>query len=261
MAKISDVLGKKDDAADFSKEAEFVKKQINDLLFNKTTGHYRDGLESEHESLHGNMFPLVFGLVPKKYKRGVIDYIKSRRMACSVYGAQFLIEALYLENEDEYALKLLSGTGERSWYNMLRSGSTICMEAWDDKYKPNQDWNHVWGAAPVNLIPRGLFGIVPLEPGFRKFRIKPQPGNLEWGKIKVPTIIGDIDAFFQNNPDDSFAMQVGIPVNSVAEMHIPCVSEKHIVTLDGVRQKMPDREGFMKIDVGSGQHEIIVERK
>lgn len=261
MAKISDVLGKKDDSAEFSKEAEFVKKQINDLLFNKTTGHYRDGIESEHESLHGNMFPLAFGIVPEENRRSVIDYIKSRRMACSVYGAQFLIDALYQENEGEYALKLLSSTGERSWYNMLRAGSTICMEAWDDKYKPNQDWNHIWGAAPANLIPRGLFGIVPLEPGFGKFCIKPQPGNLEWGKIKVPTIKGDIDVSFQNNSGNKFAMQVNIPANSEAEVHIPCISKKHIVTFDGVRQKMPVRDGFMKIDVGSGQHEIIVKRK
>jgi len=34
------------------------------------------------------MFPLAFGLVPEAYKKSVGEYIKSRGMACSVYGAQ-----------------------------------------------------------------------------------------------------------------------------------------------------------------------------
>jgi hypothetical protein len=26
------------------------------------------------------------------------------------------------------------------------------MEAWDNKYKVNQDWNHIWGTAAGNVI-------------------------------------------------------------------------------------------------------------
>lgn len=39
---------------------------------------------------------------------------------------------------------------------MIDQGSTITMEAWSLKAKPNQDWNHAWGAAPANLLPRYL---------------------------------------------------------------------------------------------------------
>ncbi len=28
---------------------------------------------------------------------------------------------------------------------MVDTGATITWEAWDQKYKPNQDWNHAWG--------------------------------------------------------------------------------------------------------------------
>ena len=41
---------------------------------------------------------------------------------------------------------------------MVESGTTITWEAWDQKYKPNQDWNHAWGAAPANLLPRFVLG-------------------------------------------------------------------------------------------------------
>lgn len=40
-------------------------------------------------------------LVPVERKRAVIDFVKSRGMACSVYGAQHLLEGLYMNGEGE----------------------------------------------------------------------------------------------------------------------------------------------------------------
>ena len=107
------------------------------------------------------------------------------------------------------------------------------MEAWDPKYKPNQDWNHAWGAAPGNLIPRKLMGIEPLEPGFRKIRIKPQPGSLESAEIKHPTIRGDVAVTFINHPGESFWLEVTVPANTTAEVHLPLFSKQQILHMDG----------------------------
>ena len=62
-------------------------------------------------------------------------------MACSVYGAQYLLEGLYFAGEADYALELMTSTSDRSWWNMIQSGSTMTMEAWDIKYKPNSAMN------------------------------------------------------------------------------------------------------------------------
>ena len=122
----------------------------------------------------------------------MVDFIKSRGMACSVYGAQFLLEALYEAGEADYAFSLLTDQSVRSWYNMIRVGSTITLEAWDDSFKPNQDWNHLWGAAPGNIIPFRLMGVQPLEPGFARVRIHPQPGPLRRADLTLPTCRGPI---------------------------------------------------------------------
>lgn len=254
MEKIAETIGRESDKKYWAKEANKMKNQFNRLLFNDKTGHYKDGVETDHESLHGNMFPLAFGLVPENRKKAVIDFIKERRMACSVYGAQFLLDALYGAEEADYALALLTSTGERSWYNMARAGSTITMEAWDDKYKPNQDWNHIWGAAPANLIPRGLFGIEPTEPGFSRFKVKPQPASLEWAKLTLPTIKGDIAASFENVPGKSFNMTLRIPANTKADIEIPRVSEKCHLTLNGKQLKTP--KGRISVTLGSGEYVI-----
>lgn len=41
------------------------------------------------------MFPIVFSLVPPQYQPRIADYLVSRGMDCSVYAAQFLLDALY----------------------------------------------------------------------------------------------------------------------------------------------------------------------
>ena len=258
MAQIAKALGKQEDALFYKAEARRIYKQFNHLLFNRKTGHYRDGVGTDHESLHGNMFPLAFGLVPQKYKAEVLRYVKSRRMACSVYGAQFLLDALYDAGAGDYALSLLSSRGERSWYNMLRKGSTITLEAWDEKYKPNLDWNHVWGAAPANLVTRGLFGIVPLEPGFRKFRIKPQAGNLEWAQIRVPSIIGEIAAAFRSTPGKSFTLEVTIPANTEAEVWLPLITKTPTLVVDGKDLRPTKEDGHIKLLLTSGKHTLEV---
>jgi hypothetical protein len=122
----------------------------------------------------------------------VVEFIKSRGMACSVYPAQFLLEALFENGEAEYAIALMASGSERSWRHMLDFGSTITTEAWDIKFKSNMDWNHAWGAAPANVIPRYVLGVRSLEPGFTKALVAPQPGKLEHVEGVVPTIRGGV---------------------------------------------------------------------
>jgi alpha-L-rhamnosidase len=264
MGKIAEVTGNSADKSFFEREAEKVKKAFNEKLLDKKRGVYLDGIGTNHASLHGNMFPLAFGLVPEKNLQKVTDFIRSRGMACSVYGSQFLLDALYDANNADYGFQLLASTAERSWYNMIRAGSTISMEAWDNKYKPNQDWNHAWGAAPANLIPRKLMGIEPSGPGpdgYRgsKIRIKPQPGSLENAHIKVPTIHGTVDMSFKNQQGSSFTMHLITPANTTSEVNLPFWSKKQKVLLNGEPVTYSVKGGFAVIDeIGSGENKFEV---
>ncbi len=259
MAQIAGVLGKTEDKMFYDERAVTLRQSFNKHLFDKKRGVYIDGIGTDHASLHANMFPLAFGLVPQNRIDGVLKFIRSRGMACSVYGAQFLLDGLYDGGDAGYGLQLLTSTGERSWYNMIRAGSTITMEAWDNKYKPNQDWNHAWGTAPANLIPRKLMGIEPLEPGFRKIRIKPQPGPLESAEIKHPTIRGDVSVSFTNNPGHSFRLEVNIPANTTADLYLPFYSGKQILHVNGQPVKHKREGNFSVIeDIGSGIWNVFV---
>lgn len=259
MAQVSGALGKDAESKTYTQQAEKSKKAFNSLLLDKKRKIYVDGIGTSHSSLHANMFPVAFGLAPDNCIKGIDQFIQSRGMACSVYGSQFLLDAVYDSNNSTYGLDLLTSTTDRSWYNMIRCGSTITMEAWDNKYKPNQDWNHAWGAAPANIIPRKLMGIEPLLPGFRKIRIKPQPASLEYAEIKCPTIRGDVLVSFKNKPGKSFLLKTTIPANTTAVVYLPYWSESQKVTMDG-KMALYYREGnFLLVDrVGSGSHTFEV---
>uniref|UniRef100_UPI003562EDA7 alpha-L-rhamnosidase-related protein n=1 Tax=Mariniflexile sp. TaxID=1979402 RepID=UPI003562EDA7 len=194
---------------------------------------------------------LAFNMVPKEHIRSVADFIKTRGMACSVYGSQYLLEALYNANESDYALELLTATHDRSWYNMIRIGSTMTLEAWDMKYKPNSDWNHAWGATPANIIPRGLWGIQPKTPGYQVASIKPQLGNIKTSTIMVPTIIGAIKADYSLLSNNKKKYTIEIPANMSAEFEVENVS---FVKLNG--KKIRRKSDIILLNPGKNVVEI-----
>ena len=250
MAELAGYLGKSVDSVLYRNQASKVKKTINEKFLNRTRGIYVDGEFSQHSSLHANMMVLAFGLVPDEFKKTVIDFIKSRGMACSVYGAQFLLEGLYRAGESDYAYILLTATHDRGWWNMIRSGSTITMEAWDMKYKPNSDWNHAWGAAPANIIPGYMWGIVPVKPGYSRAVIKPQLSNLTYSKTSVPTIRGKIKVEFKET-GKSKEYFITIPANMECDFILSSVKNLTIL-FNGKKfktetDKIKLKPGFNKI--------------
>ncbi len=255
MKKFAEALRKEEDASFFEKQIEKVRNSFQTVFFDKKRGVYRDGDSTDHVSLHGNMFPLAFGLASQENIESVAKFVESRGMKCSVYGAQFLLDAVYEGENGAYGLERMTATDLRGWINMIRVGSTISLEAWDDRYKPNQDWNHAWGAAPANIIPRKLVGVEPVEPGFAKIRIKPQIANLKKVEARVPTIRGTVE--IRINQTDNYQLEANIPGNARADVYIPRISDEDVVTVEGQPVQnsfeVENKGAFWKIaDVGSG---------
>lgn len=253
MKRFAEVLGKTEDVKFYDALIKKVKKSYQEVFFDPERGVFKDGDVTDHASLHANMFALAFGLVPEGATESVARFVRSRGMACSVYGAQFLLDAAYQGEAGDYGLSLMTEKGLRGWLNMLEAGSTITMEAWDDRYKPNQDWNHAWGAAPANIIPRRLVGVEPESPGCATLRIKPQIAELKFVEATVPTIRGKVEVKIRQD-SDRYSLEVNIPGNVQADVFLPVASDSDVVIIDGRVFDAPRREGnFWRISgVGSG---------
>lgn len=266
LSKIAEVLGKEYDAYSAAKEADALKEAFGKAFYRADQGCYADGVGTDHASLHTNLFALLFGLVPEDRQAAVADYVASRGMSCGVYAAQFLLQALYASGQSEAAMKLMTSTKVNSWYNMLKVGATITLEAWDDTFKPNQDWNHIWGAAPGNIIPFNMMGVMPVEPGFAKAVVKPQPSSLELAQLLLPTIRGSISMKIeQPRSAGSIRLSLTLPANMQAQVMLPLpysvtsVREAH---MDGVKVRFsltPD--GFVDFGtVSPGSHTFELRR-
>ena len=220
FAEIAAALDNSYDASCFRKYAQEARNAFNTILL-RPDSLYNDGIGADHASLHGNMLTLAMGITADTCRSAALNFIKKQGMACSPYGAQFLLDAVFEVNDPDYALKLMTDTTLRSWYEMMRDGSTITTESWSHKIKKNQDWNHAWGAAPANIISRRLMGIEPTKPGFARVRIAPQTGRLGYAYIKQPTPRGVITVEIKPDGASKKRFIVEIPPNMTADIVLP----------------------------------------
>ena len=230
MARLAHALKKTDDARDFETAAAQVYESFNRVFFDESREIYIDGEGGRHASLHANMFPLAFGLVPTNHVTSVADFVAARGMACSVYGAQYLLEALFTAGRSDAAIQLMTARTKRSWWHMLEQGATMTTEAWDVDFKKNLTWNHAWGAAPANILSRFVLGVQPARPGYSEILIAPQLGTLEWARGQVPTPLGPVTVAATNG--DVFNLEVNLPPNSTARIKVPRRTVGQVV-LDG----------------------------
>jgi hypothetical protein len=263
MAEMAGALGKTADAEAYRAKAEKAAAAFHALFYNSERGCYVDGEGAGHASLHANMLPLAFGLVPAPERARVAAFVQSRGMACSVYGVQYLLEALFESGSADAALDLMTRDEARGWVNMMRSGSTISLEAWDIAYKPNLDWNHAWGAVPANILPRYVLGVRPYTPGFGKVLIRPQVGSLEGVQGIVPTIRGPVSVGVRQKRGVSYKLTFSIPVNTTARVELPLLDARgSLLMLDGKRADAATEKGMLVLDdLSSGSHAVTWQSK
>jgi hypothetical protein len=161
-------------------------------------------------------------------------------MVCSVYAAQYLLEGLFENDADAVALGLITAPTDRSWRHMVESGATITWEAWDQRYKPNQDWTHAWGAAPANLLSRFALGAQPLSPGWSRFIIRPHTGGLTFAEGKIPTPRGPVTVRWQRG--QTFTLTFTPPPRTACHLELPASPASQGLFL-GTRTLRAHRDG------------------
>jgi len=190
LAKLAHYLGKDADCRQWKVLSAEHAAAFNRELFDPARHLYKDCRNSEHCSLHASMFAAAFGLVPEHEKEFIGEFLVGKGMACSVYGAQFLLEALFKLNRSKDAVELILSNSDHSWLNMLAQGATVTCEAWSVKDKANMSAAHPWGSAAGNQIVRGILGLRPTKPGWEDYVFEPQPGQIKQISAVVPTVRG-----------------------------------------------------------------------
>lgn len=240
MSDLAAALGKQEEAAQYSAQQRAALASFQRVLFNPATHLYRDGAGTEHSSAHANLFPLAFGLVPIGDRAFVAQWLVRRGMVVSVYAAQYLMEALFENGEAEAAVALMTANGDRSWKHMVDSGTTITWEAWDQRYKPNQDWTHAWGAAPANLLPRFVLGLQPRTPGWGNALVQPHLSGLQHAEGTLPTPRGAIAIRWAAGK--RLRVELALPAGMKANVKLPALPDSRQILIES-RPVKAHREG------------------
>jgi hypothetical protein len=75
---------------------------------------------------------------------------------------------------------------------------------------------HAWSATPAFTLPAAVLGVTPIEPGFKKFNVKPCMETLTWAKGIVPTPYGEIVVNVRRLDGSKIAMELTVPEGTTA---------------------------------------------
>lgn len=175
-------LGKIDDVGSDEAMMDRLKESYNRLFWNgscyKTPG-YEGPADDRVQAL-----AVVSGIAgPDKYD-AILKVLAERREA-ETYFMRYVIDAFFVMGRPDLALARL-----REYIpQVMNSYSTL----WEQR-GPRNSSNHAWSGHGIILCGQRLAGIEPLEPGFKKFRVRPQMASLKHIECGLETAYGMIEA-------------------------------------------------------------------
>ena len=255
VSKAARVLGKSRESKHYADLATRIRVAFNETYYSRKTHQYEKGTQ------FSNAFPLFLGLTDPPEENQVMENIlrdleaHNGHFDVGVLGAKYLIEALTDHGVPERAFALATQTRYPSWSHLLEGGRTTLSEFWD----LHGSHNHVMLGSIDGWFYRTLAGIQPdpEQPGFRHIIIKPFiPPSLPFVRAQVETLGGRVSvAWSQTN--GILKMQVSVPVNMNATIHVPALSAKKVSSTPTLPMKS-FAKGTALYEVGSGNYEFRV---
>ncbi|MBT3647028.1 MAG: family 78 glycoside hydrolase catalytic domain [Flavobacteriales bacterium] len=239
MANIADALGKDDDVSKYRQLSSDIQIAFDDSLIDDS-GFVKGRTQT------GYLMALAFDLVSDSKRElvlsNLVDDIVNRdtTLSTGILGTNLLLPTLSANGQTELAYALLLQTKYPSWGHQIKNGANTMWERWDsysleDGINPDStnSLNHYAYGSVVEWMYSNIAGIQSQD-GYKNITIKPQPGgDLTHAKASYKSINGYISSEWQI-VDGEFLLNVTIPANTTATIHLP--------------------DGSDKVEVGSGQH-------
>lgn len=175
-------------------------------------------------SQHAQCLAILSGMIPESQAQLVMrEMIKRQDLAVTtIYFTHYLFEACRRTGQIDYLLKRL-----QPWFGLRSGGFKTTFEA----PEPSRSDCHAWGAHPVFHYYGTLLGIRPAAPGFKRVRIQPQLGELEWAKGTMPHPAGTIAVSVERH-DGRLVCEVTLPRGVEGEL----IANEHRTHLRAGRQ-------------------------
>jgi alpha-L-rhamnosidase len=265
LAQMADAIGRTHEARQLREVFERVKQAFNEE-FVAEDGTVGNGSQGSY------VFALKFGLLSPRHAEVAAEKLAAdiRRRGISLTtghaGTSFLLDVLVDAGFTDLAYGLILKTEYPSWGYMLENGATALWENWRDVQPPSGSaHNQPTFASVCGFFFRRIAGIDASSPGFETIVIRPVlDERVKCGGGDYDSIMGRISTDWMQVSSDVFTLDVTLPANTRARVHLPAGHESRIeeggqeISLyEAVRvTSRTDREAI--VEVGSGRYRFLV---
>lgn len=224
QSRIASELELFDDAQHYSDLASKIKLAFNQkYLVNKEA--YLDAEFKKSTTQTGNALALGSEICPQevrlKVTKTLSDLIAENagHLSTGVLGTKFLLSALCENGREDVAYQLATKTTFPSWGKWIKEGLTSTCEFWN----MSKSHGHAYLGGPIDAyFYKYLAGISPIKAGYTEFSIKPYIKNdLKYVHAIVKTAKGDVVSRWKRDGSSLFELEVNVPVNTEATVHLP----------------------------------------
>ncbi|MGN0846010.1 MAG: alpha-L-rhamnosidase C-terminal domain-containing protein [Kiritimatiellia bacterium] len=211
-ASIARALGHAAEAAAWEADADRFAPVVRKAFWVEEKGHFALSAEERRMGFEANALALAVKFATPGEAARIMPQL--------VRTSHGKFQALAARGKFEYgdAAGGLKAIEDHNWYKLLdpawKGAQTVteCMglnrSGWGDESHPD--------TAIAGIFSAYVLGVVPTEPGFRRFAVRPQPAGLTWAEGVVPTPHGEIRLRWDRD-GAGLAVSLGVPAGTTAD--------------------------------------------
>ncbi|MDP4292080.1 MAG: alpha-L-rhamnosidase C-terminal domain-containing protein [Bacteroidota bacterium] len=218
------LLEKTEDEAVYVRQMDRFKEAFNKSFWNgKEYRHYNYKGKTDDRA---QALAVLAGLADKDKYPAIFELFKTQEYA-SPYMEKYIMEALFQMGYEDYAL---NRTKSRFNEMVNHPDYTTLFEGWGigSKGFGGGTWNHAWSGGVLTVLMQYVCGIAPVEPGYSKFQVMPQPGSLKHASASVLSVKGWIKTSFSNQAS-GFRLSLSVPSATTSIAGIPASNVNQIL--------------------------------
>lgn len=214
-AKLNSSLGRNDVASEYTAQALQINQAVLQHCLSGEKGLFQDGPGLEQYSQHAQIWSVLADVVVgEDAKKLMLNTLDDPHLTQASFAMKFFLFRALMKS----GLYRHSFVHWDEWRRLFQLHLTTWIE---DPVSQRSDC-HAWSAVPLYDFPSEILGVKPLEPGFAKISIAPQPGGgLTWARGTVATVRGPVHVSWNLDKNGRFVLQVERPSDIAVEVRFP----------------------------------------
>lgn len=212
LCEIADIIGKRDDIAEYEEKIRYRKGAFTAAYFNTFDDNFIMNVQG------ANSFAVDIGLGNENtYKNMVSYYKKLGYYDTGIFATDIVTRTLFKNGDSDLAVDLLTNNGDQGYEHWRKNGATSFHEYWDSNR--SRSHSHPMFGSTVAYIFEYLLGIQQEEKtaGYTSLVIAPQSvdrfGRMN-GSMKIPS--GTVSVSYENkNGNVKFIVSIPDGANAI----------------------------------------------